>query len=113
MENVANLLFLGFFSRNDQDVHSNATQQGSTLLPSSKRVHVVNPQRAPEFTLSVDKALQQRWSGAHQEKSGVLLTEGRVLPDIRARRQMGAVYIREVLSSNWELKLLLNQPSRT
>lgn len=33
--------------------------------------------------------------------------------DIRARRQMGAVYITEVLSSNQELKLLLNQPSRT
>lgn len=33
--------------------------------------------------------------------------------DIRACRQMGAVYITEVLSSNQELKLLLNQPSRT
>lgn len=50
------------------------------------------------------------WDSSDSRKGD---TSSWALGDIRACRQMGAVYTTEGLSSNQELKLLLNQPSRT
>lgn len=64
----------------------------------------------------MDSAAEMAWSSAAvwdppDSVKGAALSWA--LADVRARRQMGAVYITKVLSSNQELKLLLNQPSRT